>query len=154
MIQPGDIVADDLALLLIRHVLKDTVDDLTRPGKGRFSMGVVGAPHQVLHPHIGAELDTQGVFLETNEDVLAKEVTRQHAILKTVMSHSLRTLAIDVVHAVHEVGCPGDLKLDGTHLQGRIALEYAAKDKGGKGPAHIAFAIRKLDNVLGRADQR
>src|SRR2546430_1842279 len=108
MIQPGDIVADDLALLLVRHVLEDTVDDLARPGKGRFSMGIVGAPHQVINAHIGAELDAKSVFLKTDEDVLAKEITRQRSMLKTVMAHPLRALAIDVVHAVHKVWCPGD----------------------------------------------
>ena len=70
------------------------------------------------------------------------------------MDHPLRTLAIDVVHAVHEVGSPGDLKFDGAHLQSRIALEHATEDEGGNGPAHIAFAIRKLDNVLARTGQR
>src|SRR5215510_5036369 len=154
MIQPGDIVTDDLALLLVTHVLEDPVDDLARPGKSRLSMGIVRAPHQVLNAHIGAELDAKGVFLETDEDVLAKAITWQRAILKTVMGHPLRTLAIDVVHAVHEVGCPGDLKFDGAYLQGGITFERAAKDKGGNGPAHITFAIRKLNNVLGRTDQR
>src|SRR5215510_12458558 len=143
MIQPGDIVADDLALLLVRHVLEDTVDDLARPGEGRFRMGIVGAPHQVLYAHIGPELDAQSVFLETDEDVLAKEITWQGAILKTVMGHPLRTLAVDVVHAVHEVGCPGDIKFDSAYLQSGIALEHAANDQGGNVSAHIAFAIRK-----------
>src|SRR5262245_57045688 len=154
MIQPGDIVADDLALLLVRYVLEDPIDDFARPGKGRFRMGIVGAPHQILNAHIGAELDAKRVFLETDEDVLAEEITRQRSMLKTVMCYSLRTLAIDVVHAVHEVGCPGDLKFDSTHLQGGIALEHAAEDEGGNGPAHITFTIRKLDNVLGRTDLR
>src|SRR5437660_9464667 len=107
-------------------------------------MRIVGAPHQVLHAHIGAELDAKSVLLETDEDVLAEEITGQRSILKTVMGHPLCTLTIDVVHAVHEVGCPGDLKFDGAHLQGGIALEHAAEDEGGKGPAHIAFTIRKL----------
>src|SRR5262245_11706560 len=154
MIQPGDIVADDLVLLLVRHVLEDTVDYLTRPGKGRFRMGIVRAPHQILNAHIGAELDTQRVFLETDKDVLAEEITWQRSMLKTVMCHSLRALAIDVVHAIHEVRCPGDLKFDSAYLQSGIALEHAAEDEGGNGPAHIAFTIRKLDNVLGRTDQR
>src|SRR5262249_15719388 len=153
-IQPGDIVADDLALLLIRHVLEDTVDDFARPGKGRFSMGIGGAPHQVINAHIGPELDAKSVFLETDEDVLAKEITLQRPMLKTMMCYPLRTFAIDVVHAVHDVGCPGDLKFNGAHLQGGIALEHTAEDKGSNGPAHIAFAIRKLNNVLGRTDQR
>src|SRR5882672_4242887 len=137
MVQSGDIVADDLALLLVRHVLEDTIDDFARPGKGRFSMGIVGAPHQVLNAYIGPELDAKRVFLKTDEDVLAKEITRQRSVLKTVLGHPLRALAIDVVHAVHEVGCPGDLKFDGTYFQGRIALENTAEDEGGNGPAHI-----------------
>src|SRR6516164_5354957 len=126
MIQSGDIVADDLAVLLVRHVLEDTVDDFARSGKGRFRMGIVGAPHQVVDTHIGPEPDAQSVFLETDENVLAKEITWQRAILKTVMGHPLRALAIDVVHAVHEVWCPGDLKFDSSYLQSGIALEYAA----------------------------
>src|SRR5215831_1805772 len=116
MIQPGDILTDDLALLLIRHVLEDPVDDLARPGKSRLSMGIVGAPHQVINAHIGAELDAKGVFLETDEDVLAKEIAWQGSMLKTMMCHPLGALTIDVVHAVHEIGCPGDLKFDGAHL--------------------------------------
>src|SRR5215468_4631250 len=154
MIQPGDIVTDNLALLLVRYVLEDTVDDFARPGEGRFRMGIVGAPHQVVDTHIGPELDAQSVFLETDENVLAKEITWQRAILKTVMGHPLRTLAIDVIHTVHEVGCPGDLKFDSAYLQSGIALEQAAEDKGRNGPTHIAFAIRKFNNVLGRTDQR
>jgi hypothetical protein len=90
-------------------------------------MGIVGAPHQVINAHIGAELDAQSVFLETDEDVLAKEITWQGSMVKTMMGHSLCALAIDVVHAVHEVGCPGNLKFDSAHLQGRIALEHAAE---------------------------
>src|SRR5215475_1110845 len=110
MIQPGDILADDLALLLVGYTLEDAVDDLARPGEGRFCMGIVGAPHQVVNAHIGAELDAKGVFLETDEDVLAEEITRQRSMLKAVMGHPLRALAIDVVHTVYEVGRPGDLK--------------------------------------------
>src|SRR3989442_7673357 len=98
MIQPGNIVTDDLALLLVRHVLENTVDDLTRPGKGRFRMGIVGAPHQVINAHIGAELDAKSVFLETDEDVPAEEITRQRSMLKAVICYPLRALAIDVVH--------------------------------------------------------
>ena len=117
-------------------------------------MGIVGAPHQVINAHIGAQLDAKRIFLKTDEDILPEEITWQRSILKTVMRHSLRALAIDVVHAVHEVGCPGDLKFDGAHFQGGIALEHAAEDEGSNGPTHIAFAIRKLNNILSRTDQR
>src|SRR5712692_7154981 len=148
MIQSGDVCADDLALLLVGHAVEDAVDDFARPGKGRLSMGVVRAPQQIVHAYIRPELDAKSVFLEADEDVLAEEIARQCPMLKTVVLDPLGALGIDVVHAVHEVQCPGNLKFDSAHFQVRIALEGPTADEGSNGTADIAGAVGKLDNVL------
>src|SRR3954465_15028787 len=106
-------------------------------------MGVVRAPHQILHAYIRPELDAQGVFLEADEDVLAEEITRQCPMLKTGMLYPLGALGIDVVHAVHEVWCPGHLKFDSAHLQVRITLKDPTEDESANGAADIAFAVGK-----------
>src|SRR5439155_2734631 len=148
MIQSGDVFADDLVLLLVGHAVEDAVDDLARPGKGRLSMGVVRAPQQIIYAYIRPELDAQGVFLEADEDVLAEEIARQCPMLKTGVLDPLGALGIDVVHAVHEVRCPGHLKFDSAHFQVGITLKGSTEDEGGNGAADIAFAVGKLDNVL------
>src|SRR5262245_51228065 len=153
VIQSGGVFAGDLTLLLVGHAAQDAVDDGARLGKGRLRMGVVRAPHQIIHADVRPELDAKGVFLEADEDVLAEEIARQCPILKTVVLYPLGTLGIDVVHAVHEVRGPGHLKFDRAHLQARIALKDPTKDEGTNGAAHIAFTVGKLDNVLGWIDQ-
>src|SRR5437660_12365915 len=98
-------------------------------------MGIIRAPHQIIHAYIRSELDAQGMFLEADEDVLAEEIARQCSMLKTVELYSLGTLGIDVVHAVHEVRRPGNLEFDRTHLQVRITLKDPAEDEGGNSTA-------------------
>src|SRR5215831_7117707 len=149
VIQSGGVFAGDLTLLLVGHAAQDAVDDGARLGKGRLSMGVVRAPHQIIHADVRPELDAQGIFLEADEDVLAEEIARQCSILKTAVLYSLGPLGIGIVHAVHEIRCPGHLKFDRPHFQARIALKDPTEDESSNGAAHITFAVGKLDNVLG-----
>ena len=115
MIQPGDIVADDLTLLLIRYVLEDTVDDLARPGKSRLSMGIVGAPHQVIDAHIGPGWMPERL---PETEAFWRKKSLYSAMFKTLMGHpcarSLQTLS-----SGSRSRGPGNLKFDGATQSGK-----------------------------------
>src|SRR5215813_3637827 len=69
MVYPGGIPASDLDLLLLRALHQNFLKDLLRPWEGGFDMGIIGAPHEIVHADNIPHLDPQAIFLEAVEHV-------------------------------------------------------------------------------------
>src|SRR5262249_21423869 len=75
--EPGDveaveacgIAADALRLLGLGHAGEDLRDDLPRLRERGLAVGVVGAPHHVVHADDVAQADADRVLLEAQDDV-------------------------------------------------------------------------------------
>ena len=68
-------------LLVVRHAGEDLGQDLSRLGERRLAVGIVGAPHHVVHADHVPQANADGVLLEAEHDVLAEEVARAEAVL-------------------------------------------------------------------------
>src|SRR2546430_17305250 len=77
MVYPGGIPAGDLGLLFLRALRQNLLQDLLRPWEGRFDMGIIGAPQEIVHTDDVPQLDPQAIFLEAIEHVAAEIVARQ-----------------------------------------------------------------------------
>ncbi len=108
-------------------------------------MGVVRAPHHVVHADDVPQTDADRVLLEAQHDVAMEEVTRAHAVLEPVDRLTV-ALAIGVVHRGEDVGSPRQLKLHDGQRQGGMALEDSRKD-------HVAERERRIER-LGRPAAR
>src|SRR5262245_33685757 len=61
-VELGGVLSDDLTLLYLADVLEVTLYNVTRMRPGRGSMGVVGRPHDVVHPNPVPASDSEGVI--------------------------------------------------------------------------------------------
>src|SRR5262245_26790321 len=82
VIQPRRVRARDLDLLGLRHPLENAVDNGARPGKSRLGMWIVRGPQQSLDPNVRSQLDTQGIFLKAQEDVVSEEIAREYVVFE------------------------------------------------------------------------
>src|SRR6266568_3902007 len=63
-VELGDVLSDDLALLHLTDVLEVTLDNVARMRPGGGSVGIVGRPHDVVHPNPMPAGDPKGVIDE------------------------------------------------------------------------------------------
>src|SRR5215471_11208772 len=78
MVEGGDVCADDLPPLFLRHSGEDLLQDLPRAREGRLGVGIIGPPHQGVHADQRPIADAKRVFLKAEEDVTPEEVAGQH----------------------------------------------------------------------------
>ena len=90
-------------------------------------MRVVVRPHHALDIHVVLELERGVVVLEGEVDVLA-EVLARH-LLELAAAQPVAVALVGVIHAVHEVGDPAPVGLDGYDPQTRVAHEDAVEDE-------------------------
>src|SRR5438093_1270465 len=131
------IAADDPGLLVVRHAGQDLRQDLPRLGKRGFAVRIVRAPHHVVHADRVAQSDTDGVLLEAQHDVAAKEVARTHAVPESIDRLAV-ALAIRVVHGGEHVGRPRELELHDGQREAGVTLEDARED-------HVAHGERRIE---------
>src|SRR5437660_10126894 len=120
MVYPGGIPAGDLGLLFLRALRQNLLQVLLRPWEGRFDMGIIGAPQEIVYTDDVPQLDPQAIFLEAIEHVAADIVARQHGLLKPV-AVLLDSLGVRLVDPVQEMRDPGQLNLYRPSLRCRIA---------------------------------
>src|SRR5262245_4114897 len=72
--------AHDLGLLVLRHAGEDLAQDLARLREGGLAVGIVRAPHHVVHADLVAQADADAVLLEAQDDVAVEEVARPHTV--------------------------------------------------------------------------
>src|SRR6266850_7627582 len=76
-IEPGRVLPHDLPLFVLRNPFEIPLDDLARTRPGRDGMGIVGGPHDVLHPDELPAGYPDPIIDERREDLAPEVFTRR-----------------------------------------------------------------------------
>src|SRR5687768_13293731 len=84
VIQASSIASHDLGAFVPRHSRQDLCQNLPGLWERGLTMGIIGAPHHVVHPNNVSQADTDLILLEAQENIAVEKVTGTPAILKSI----------------------------------------------------------------------
>src|SRR5215831_9002228 len=130
-VEPGRILADDLAPLFPWDSLEVALDDLPRMRPGRHGVRIVRGPHDVLDPDELAARDPHAIVDERRED-LAPEVFAGRELQRGRIEIAIFVLRL--IELLQEERDPAHLVLGGDELEIRESLEHAGEDQHDERP--------------------
>src|SRR5438552_3817529 len=120
LVKARGVLADDLALLLLRDPHELVEHGPHRVGPVGLDVGIIGGPEDVLDAEVVAALEPEPVGDEGGVDILA-EVLARHPL---EMALDMPALAeVVVIDRLEEEGDPADAGLDRHDLTARELLE-------------------------------
>src|SRR5712691_2906004 len=84
MIQAGGIASHDLGIVILGHSGQDLRQNLSGLWERGLAMGIIGAPHEVVHANNVPQADADLILLEAQENIAMEKVTGTPAILEPV----------------------------------------------------------------------
>src|SRR3984893_9696347 len=127
MIKLGDVIVEDLVLLLFAQVGRMLLEQFLRPGPRRIAMREIVGPHQAAEVAHVLHLEGHPVVLEGQVDIFAEILTGQ--LRDRPRGEPVAMAVVVVVHLADVVRRPPGVRLDTHHLEPGMALEDAAQDE-------------------------
>src|ERR1700676_1375211 len=109
MIELGDVVVEDMVLLLFGQVRRMLLEQFLRPGPGRVAMREIVGPHQAAEVAHVLHLEGHPVVLESQVDIFAEVLTGHFR--DSPRGEPVTMAVVGVVHPIHVVRRPSGVRL-------------------------------------------